>query len=533
MPVLQIHQLSYQFSDGETLFAPVTISLQHSRIGLIGRNGSGKSVLASLIGGQKPSCLGTVSGHVTLTAPCRLFEQNIDLEQLSDCSIARLLGMEATLEALDRIEQGDCAPHWFDLVGDQWQLKSQLFELLQKLRIPKDYNLLCSQLSGGQLTCLRLWQLFQSDARLLILDEPSNHLDAVARNWLQQQMDQFSGAIILISHDRQLLNQVEQIWSLSRQGLEVYSGGYDQYLLQSTLQNEALDRKIQHLSKAQLALARQVQKDREKASQREAHGNRIRRKGSQPKLLLDGKRDRATANVSQQNKNVNQRGRFLSQQKAELQSRQQIIDPLSMALHQGVGKPRPLLRLNNLVLPFCHQPPISLMLRSQQKLHLAGNNGSGKSTLLRLVADHGNTGHGAIPVRGTIAVNCDSLYLDQNFSLVKTERSLLDNLLLYCPHLSQTEARTCLAGIGFRRDKVHLTATHLSGGEKMKLAVLIVSHRQHETLLLLDEPDNHLDIDARRMLAGALATYNGSVILVSHDAEFVKECQIDTVYRLG
>jgi ATPase subunit of ABC transporter with duplicated ATPase domains len=152
------------------------------------------------------------------------------------------------------------------------------------------------------------------------------------------------------------------------------------------------------------------------------------------------------------------------------------------------------------------------------KLHLQGGNGSGKSTLLKVLL--GNTK----PSGGDWHMNTATYYLDQHFGLVDESLSVLDNIGLLCPGVQQSNARTLLAGIGFRRDDVHRLASYLSGGEKMKLSMLMVSHQSEQPLLLLDEPDNHLDLDSKRVLASALNHYQGAFVIVSHDREFVQEC---------
>jgi ATPase subunit of ABC transporter with duplicated ATPase domains len=133
---------------------------------------------------------------------------------------------------------------------------------------------------------------------------------------------------------------------------------------------------------------------------------------------------------------------------------------------------------------------------------------------------------------GELQINRPVCYLDQHFGLLSPELSMLENMLEHCAGMLENDARTLLAGIGFRRDSVFRQASQLSGGEKMKLAMLIVSHQPESPLLLLDEPDNHLDLDSKLLLADALRNYQGAFVIVSHDMDFVAESGVTQSYLL-
>ena len=189
-------------------------------------------------------------------------------------------------------------------------------------------------------------------------------------------------------------------------------------------------------------------------------------------------------------------------------------------------------------------------IKQGEKWYLSGANGSGKSTLLNLL---NNLSYGQenqqktqqktqqkifnedllnrLQASTSVNINTRVCLLDQHCSLIKNHNNMLQNLSHFFPHLRHSDLRTLLATNGFRRDKVFHKAGSLSGGEKMRLAMLIVSH-QPDSLLLLDEPDNHLDISSKDILSDALSRYNGSFILVSHDQEFVASCGITHTYSL-
>jgi len=245
MPLLQANKISYQFDNGELLFGQLSCTLNHRRVGLIGRNGIGKSLLSSLLTKTLAPTEGTIELHTSVASYSQLPSELLS----SEVTIAQYLKLDSVLDALMRIESGDCNQKWFDIVGEQWQLRQALSNELAALGLPNNPDFPCQQLSGGQLARLQLWQLFKSQAGLLVLDEPSNHLDSQAREWLLQQIRDYPQAILLISHDRQLLREMEHIWELSCLGLTEYGGNYDFYRRQKDLETDAIERQVVSVQK--------------------------------------------------------------------------------------------------------------------------------------------------------------------------------------------------------------------------------------------------------------------------------------------
>ncbi|MGF1695382.1 ATP-binding cassette domain-containing protein [Vibrio lamellibrachiae] len=519
---IQANNLSYQFDNGETLFEGICCTLTHRRIGLIGRNGVGKSILASLlIKEREPS-----SGNVTLHTQVASYSQLPSSLLNGEITIAQYLNLDVVFTAIERIEQGECDADLFTIVGEQWLAKQDLEQQLVELGLPKDVHFPCQLLSGGQLARLRLWQLFRSDVGLLVLDEPSNHLDDEGRSWLIKKINQFLGHVLLISHDRQLLRQMERIWELSTLGLTQFGGSFDFYVEQKQQELFAVERQINSVAKQQKCLEVEAQKNREKFEQRAAKGNKERAKGGTPKVVLNQRRSKATAKVSNRIKNENGRRGLLQEKANGLLARQEQLKDQKMYLSDGTQRSKNLLSIVNGQLPFGNQGSINLQINSSMKMHLQGGNGIGKSTLLKAML--GNVER----VGGQWNINTPMVYLDQHFGLMKGDSSALDNVCHYCQGMQQSDARTLLAGIGFRRDDVHRLVSQLSGGEKMKLAMLVVTHQIDQPLLLLDEPDNHLDLDSKITLSSALQQYQGAFVIVSHDDEFVQECGVNRTYLL-
>jgi len=518
MPVLQAINLHYQFENGETLFRNLSVSMTQKRVGLVGRNGVGKSVLASLLTKQ----LEPTSGSVQLNTSVAMYQQISDEDMLLQ-TVADFLDVKETLYAIEQIEQGDCDPKWFECVGDRWDLRTELSYLLQQLQLPDSINLECKQLSGGQISRLQLWKLFNSGAGLLVLDEPSNHLDSDGRQWLIEQIQSFSGHILLISHDRLLLREVEQTWELSSLGLTQYGGNYDFYTEEKRKESDAVARQLSNVKQQQKHLEKQSQKNKERAEQRAVASKKLRKEGSQAKILMDAMSNRASSSASGRAKNEAHRQQQLQKKSRQLESRQEQLKAQKLKLRSEAKGNQTLVSLINAELPYGSMKPINLTIKGNNKLHLVGSNGSGKSTLLKVLC-------GDLALKaGEVRINTAVFYLDQHFSVLQPDSSVLDNILNLCRGMSETKARTLLAGIGIRKDKAHQLVNLLSGGEKMKLAMLIASNQPQQPLLLLDEPDNHLDIDSKDMLSDALYNYDGALILVSHDKSFVKKCGLTTL----
>jgi ATPase subunit of ABC transporter with duplicated ATPase domains len=310
---------------------------------------------------------------------------------------------------------------------------------------------------------------------------------------------------------------MEEIWQLSSLGLQVFGGNYDVYAEQKRYESQALERQLSNLDKQQRQLVIQAQRNREKAQQRAAQGNKLRKSGSQATSLLDFQQDRATARSANRTKNQQRRQVHLETKQQALKARKESISQQKLYLADTANRSRHAVALFDAVLAFGRSKPINWQVRADEKVHLTGANGSGKSTLLKTLL-------GKLSLKqGSLQRSAPIYYLDQHFAVIVPQLSMLDNLLEQCDGMQAGEARTLLAGIDFRRESVFRLGGTLSGGEKMKLAMLIASHQPQQPLLLLDEPDNHLDLDSKIILAQALYDYRGGFILVSHDDDFATD----------
>ncbi|WP_117232996.1 ATP-binding cassette domain-containing protein [Vibrio maerlii] len=517
MPAFQANNIYFEFENGDRLLNNISCTMNQRRVGLVGRNGVGKSLLVSILTGQKlPN-----KGSVTIRSPISVYQQQPSELLNKNSTIAQYLGVEAVLAAIERIELGECHQELFDQVAEQWDLPDRLHKQLNSLGLPPNLHHSCSNLSGGQLARLQLWKLFNEAEGLLVLDEPSNHLDEPGKQWLIERMRHFEGEILLVSHDRALLREMGQIWQLSTLGLKQYGGNYDVYHHAFQQEVEAVERNLNHLKSQQKQLQRQAQIAQERAEQRASQGNKLRRSGSQPKILLDAMKDKATASTSNRLKNEAGRAKLLDNQRKELEKQHEKLKAQKLHLHSQSERNQSVLRVQDLQLKHGFSHPLSFSMDTQCKWHLVGRNGCGKSTLLHTLL-------GECEFKsGEVQRNRRLFLLDQHYQLLNGEQSILDCFRHYCPDKSEVDIRTLLAGIGLRRERVNNLVQSLSGGEKMKVAMLIASHQPEQPLLLLDEPDNHLDIESKQLLAAALRDYQGAFLLVSHDTDFVEEVGVN------
>lgn len=531
MPLLSAHQLTYELDDGRTLFKNLTVNLTHKRTGIVGKNGAGKSLLAALLYGD----ILPTQGHVQRAPNIGYFSQISDRFLPSQSqTIAELLGVSDVLNALDRVALGHCEPVLFDVIGDNWNAHHDVVSRLRAINLPDDTTMPVSKLSGGEYSKLKLLTLFENKHALLILDEPSNHLDLHGKQWLADKISKYEGAVVLVSHDRMLLNDMEEIWEVADQTLHIFGGNYHAYIAQKTAQHDALKRKFGVLMQQTKHLEKQAQHNYEKAQQRASVGNKQRKEGSQAKVLLDKKRDNATKAASARSKNERTRAALINEQTRQLSKQYSsssltnkplrfYLDAHSNGTTQIVNKTA--FSCDNVVLTFGSQKPLSLRINASEKLHVTGTNGAGKSTLLKTLC-------GSLPPKyGKLSINTVTAYLDQHFCLLNTQQTVLDYLVEQCPILSISHARTLLASAGLRNDMANQSVETLSGGQKMVLAMLVVSNQRQCPFLLLDEPDNHLDIDAKTVLARAIKEYKGGILLISHDTVFIADCGItDTIH---
>jgi ATPase subunit of ABC transporter with duplicated ATPase domains len=516
--LLQLDRLSYMLPDGRALFSDLQFAFAPQRIGLVGDNGVGKSVLARLLAGQEaPS-----SGAVRCDGRLHYVPQELDPQHYP--TVAALAGMAALLGALARIADGSIDEADYALVGERWDAHARLRQALDELDLCHvDADTATASFSGGERQRIALQGAWLSQADWLVLDEPSNHLDAQQRARLVAQMARWPGGLLLISHDRALLEHVDAIAELSPQGLRSYGGNYAMYAQQRALEQAGYAAALQAEKAGAKREQREAQQQAERQQRRVGRGEREGREGNQSKLLLDARKEQSQ----------DSQGKLRVRAQEAQQARQQRVmdasarcapemERLLLAPDSAVPNGKLILKLRDLVLPYGQAQPVSLVISGPRRLTVTGDNGSGKSTLLRVIAGQ------LAPASGELRCHARVAWLDQHAGLREGGRSAVQRLQARNSTLAEGALRTRLALLGIAGARATMPSHLLSGGERMKVALAAELYAQSPPqLLLLDEPDNHLDLASLQALEQMLLQYHGALLVVSHDRAFLDAINLD------
>ncbi len=521
MPVTcHFSRLSAVFN-ATTLFSDISGTLFTQPQGLVGPNGQGKSVLFSLLAQRENPAEGTVRW-------ARPFYYLPQRGAAPAATLAGALGIGDILRAQQRLEAGDTDPELFALLADSWEQNARAQHILSDaglghLALTSD----CRSLSGGEQTRLTLCLAFMQRDTFLLLDEPDSHLDSAGRRWLGKQLLEHRAGSLVISHDRTLLGQMSTIFELTACGLNEYGGNYEVYATQQVRKQQALQAHEARLT-SQLRQEKQEQQKREaKRAKRQQQGEKLRRDGSQATILLDGKKEWAEgrmAGVTQRNARViNQ----LSAERREVSEQRQIKDAQTLKIAAVAASGRLMVHANRLQLPSGNRQAHSFDIYGGEHWHIAGRNGCGKSTLLRVLMGEVQPTAGAFSLHGRVC------YLDQQLQLLDPTLSTTEALCRYAPAVSAQTWRTHLGALRIRGERGLLPPGRLSGGERLKVTLLALTLAEPAPeILILDEPDNALDLDSKQLLEQALRDYRGALLLVSHDEAFVAGCGITHTLRL-
>lgn len=512
MTCCQISQLTVGIQT--PILSTLNSNLSPVLAGLVAPNGQGKSLLLRTLARQLTPLAGTVQWQVAFSYVAQQsFQTNIRL--------ADALGIAKLYDAFARIEQGSTDITDYNLVEASWHLPSLWQQLLDEAQLNISLADDWAQLSGGQQQRLKLHFAFSDKTNFLLLDEPSNHLDTTARNWLLGKLEQHTAGALIASHDQALLERMQAIYQLDKLGMHYFTGNFSAYNLQQQRHEQGLTQQTEQLKKQIKQEKAQQQARLEKQQRRQQEGQRLRKTGSQCKLFLDRAKDSAEQSTGQMQQAHEQRSLQLKEQLNEKQQQLVYKKAQSFSITNQGHQSGLAISLQQLCLPFTDKV-VSCHIQHGEHWHIQGNNGSGKSTLLKVIAKQLTTYTGELNVFG------QCIYLDQHFSMFNKTLSAYAYLQEVNPQISESQWRTLLAGLHLTGDKALQPIAQLSGGQQLKVALLAIAHQpQQPIILLLDEPENHLDMEAKQLLANTLANFNGTFLLVSHDTEFVKQAAIN------
>jgi len=510
--LVSLNQLGFQFANGETIFNELNLKFDHTPTAIVGRNGVGKSVLGRLIAGRLQPTNGSVICSVTTT----YVEQNPVVP--ADLTVADATGSTAILLALDRLSEGKGSIEDFDIVGEQWDFAERLRRLLDDAGLAKTgFDDRVGNLSGGQQARIALIGAFLNHTSLLILDEPSNHLDAVGRQWLLGMLERWRSGLIVISHDRQLLDCMQRTVELTAAGANEFGGNYSAFREQQKIHQAAaqarLDQARSERHREQIRLRREhdtIQRHAATSSRNADTANiasfeRVAIKGAAREIMGH------VRSVHEQRK---------SELNAQVRDAYAKVTPEDCVLVNLPGSSVPTARQVCTVIdaglpwlpPDAPTSRLSFWLRGPMRIAVSGPNGCGKSTLLKMLAGelHAVTGH------CTTHVPC--AFLDQQLNLLDEQHSITEQLTAQGSTLSEGTLRSYLAQLQLDARRATQPCGSLSGGERLKAALALALWRETPAqLLLLDEPTNHLDLPSVEAFEQALQTFPGAIVVVSHD----------------
>ncbi|UYY99287.1 ABC-F family ATP-binding cassette domain-containing protein [Peribacillus frigoritolerans] len=507
MILLQINQLS-KYYGAELILSNMKLEVQNKdRIALVGRNGAGKSTLLKIIAGQlshdggeiiKPK--GVTIGYMAqdtglesaltiwdemLTVFTDLIEQEKELRRLeADMARPDIFKNETVYQKV--LNEYDTLMVAFKEKGG-YQYEADIRSVLHGLQFADfDYSTPISTLSGGQKTRLALGKLLLRKPDILILDEPTNHLDIETLSWLEQYLQGYQGAVLIVSHDRYFLDKVVNlVYEISRNNMKKYHGNYSSYL-EGKAEDYERDMKLFEKQQGEIEKLRDfVQRNITRASTTKRAQSR--RKQLEKMDVLDKPQgDEKSANFSFQ---------------IERQSGNEVLHLQDLAIgYEGETVSK----------------NINSRMTKGESIALVGPNGVGKSTLLKTIISK----LPALSGDFRFGTNVEVSYYDQEQANLVSNKRVLNELWDDYPLKPEKDIRTVLGNFLFSGDDVLKTVSTLSGGEKARLA-LAKMMMQKGNFLILDEPTNHLDLDSKLVLENALIDYPGTILFVSHDRYFI------------
>lgn len=494
-PAIVCSDLSFAWPDGEPVLSGLDVAFGAGRTGLIGANGSGKSTLLRLIAGE----LRPTAGSVRVAGPVGYLAQTVALH--ADRTVADLLGVAAQRRALRAVEAGDGSA--IAEVGDAWDIEERAAAALARFGLPTNFDRRSDTLSGGEAVLTGLAGLLVRRLPVTLLDEPTNNLDGRARGLLYDAVERWSGVLLVVSHDRELLERVDTTAELRAGVVRLFGGPLSAYEEQLAAEQDTAQRLVRVAESGVRRERRELSESQTKIARRIRYADTDHANKRKPKIVMNARKREAQVSAGKLRNGHEQR---LDAARDELAAAEaQVRDDAAIRIDlpaTAVPAGRTVATVDDEV------------IRGPERIGLVGANGSGKTTLLRRIVAQ-------VPVG----------YLPQRLDVLDDALSVLDNVRSL--GASPQDVRAGLARFLVSGDAVHRRTGTLSGGERFRvvLARLLLADPPPQ-LLLLDEPTNNLDLASVDRLVEALSAYRGALVVASHDLDFLHRVGVQRWWRL-
>jgi ATPase subunit of ABC transporter with duplicated ATPase domains len=505
-----VNELHWVWPEGDILFDGLSFVVGPGRTGLVGVNGCGKSTLLRLIAGE----LAPTRGSIHVAGSLGYLRQDLTLD--GDLRVDEVLGIAEVRMALRAIERGEVAEEHFTAVDNDWDVEERARATLDRLGLGRvDLDRRVGEVSGGEAVLLGLAAQFLRRPDVLLLDEPTNNLDRDARRRLYDGVLSWSGVMMIVSHDRELLDLVDQVADLRDGVVRWYGGNLTAYEEAIAVEQDAAQRMVDTAEGDLRRQKRELIEARIKLDRRLRYGQKMWDNKREPKIVMgERKRQAQVAAGKHRTMHIDKlqqaRERLSAAEEAVHDDDEIRVDLADTALPAG----RTVLTIREAQLRCGAR--VDLQVRGAERIALLGANGAGKTTLLETIV-------GALPpLAGTAEPAVPLRYLPQRLDVLDDTATIAVNMARFAPGASDNTIRARLARFLFRGARADQVVGRLSGGERFRatLAALLLAEPAPQ-LLLLDEPTNNLDLASVRQLSHALASYRGALIVASHDLPFL------------